>query len=189
MTRQTAPTHAPLDDLLTRIARASFTTVETLETRNADGLDFHDVAVWEIRAALQAAYDAGRREALTPETAPEPEPGTPPELDHTVAVTRKERLLLRNIAENLMTPLNGAAPGTPQDTVCWVDEIVSSGPVPLAPRSVPGVMTSLVKKGLVHTDGATCRLTEAGLAAYRANAAFDAMLRTTPPHATAAKEA
>lgn len=31
----------------------------TLETRNADSLDFHDLAVWQIRDALQAAYDAG----------------------------------------------------------------------------------------------------------------------------------
>ena len=34
--------------------------IETLETRNSDGLDFHDVAVWAIRSALEAAYEAGR---------------------------------------------------------------------------------------------------------------------------------
>ena len=34
--------------------------VETLETRNSDQLDFHDVAVWAIRAALEDAYEAGR---------------------------------------------------------------------------------------------------------------------------------
>lgn len=34
--------------------------IETLETRNSDRLDFHDVAVWAIRAALEAAYEAGR---------------------------------------------------------------------------------------------------------------------------------
>ena len=33
--------------------------VETLDTRNSDGLDFHDVAVWSIRAALIEAYAAG----------------------------------------------------------------------------------------------------------------------------------
>lgn len=33
--------------------------LETLETRYADRLDFHDLAVWQIRDALQAAYDAG----------------------------------------------------------------------------------------------------------------------------------
>jgi len=35
--------------------------LETLETRNSDGLDFSDQAVWSIKAALEAAYEAGRR--------------------------------------------------------------------------------------------------------------------------------
>ena len=34
--------------------------VDTLETRNNDGLDFYEVAVWGIKAALQAAYEAGQ---------------------------------------------------------------------------------------------------------------------------------
>ena len=34
--------------------------LETLETRNMDGLDFHELSVWEIRKALEAAYNAGR---------------------------------------------------------------------------------------------------------------------------------
>lgn len=33
--------------------------IETLETRNADSLDFHDIAVWRLRAALEAAFQAG----------------------------------------------------------------------------------------------------------------------------------
>jgi len=33
--------------------------IPTLETRRSDSLDFHDVAVWCVRAALQAAFDAG----------------------------------------------------------------------------------------------------------------------------------
>jgi hypothetical protein len=33
--------------------------IDTLATRNADSLDFHDVAVWSVEAALQAAYAAG----------------------------------------------------------------------------------------------------------------------------------
>jgi hypothetical protein len=33
--------------------------IETLETRNSDSLDFHDLAVWKIREALAAAYAAG----------------------------------------------------------------------------------------------------------------------------------
>jgi hypothetical protein len=38
--------------------------IETLETRNSDRLDFHDVAVWAIRAALEAAYAAGHAAAV-----------------------------------------------------------------------------------------------------------------------------
>lgn len=37
--------------------------IETLETRKSDSLDFHDVAVWNIKSALEAAYEAGRRSA------------------------------------------------------------------------------------------------------------------------------
>jgi len=37
--------------------------IETLETRKFDALDFHTVAVWEAKKALQAAYDAGRADA------------------------------------------------------------------------------------------------------------------------------
>jgi hypothetical protein len=33
--------------------------VETLETRNSDSLDFHDMAIWGIRDALVSAYMAG----------------------------------------------------------------------------------------------------------------------------------
>jgi hypothetical protein len=31
----------------------------TLETRNSDALDFHDLSVWQLHRALQAAYKAG----------------------------------------------------------------------------------------------------------------------------------
>ena len=57
MTAHTKP--AP-EALLLAIARTHFPNIETLETRNSDGLDFHDVAVWAIRDALEAAYEAGR---------------------------------------------------------------------------------------------------------------------------------
>ena len=35
--------------------------VETLEERNRDRLDFYDCAVWEIKSALEKAYEAGRK--------------------------------------------------------------------------------------------------------------------------------
>jgi len=43
--------------------------LETLETRKSDSLDFHDMAVWEIRKALEAAYNAGR-DASIPKNKP-----------------------------------------------------------------------------------------------------------------------
>ena len=33
--------------------------LSTLETRRSDSLDFHDVAVWCLRDALEAAFNAG----------------------------------------------------------------------------------------------------------------------------------
>ena len=63
MTTKTTKTKAPSEALLLEIAAKHFHTVETLETRNRDRLDFHDVAVWSIRAALEEAFEAGRRAA------------------------------------------------------------------------------------------------------------------------------
>lgn len=48
----------PIEQLLTQIAHQHL-DVETLETRRSDRLDFHDLAVWSIKAALEAAYQAG----------------------------------------------------------------------------------------------------------------------------------
>ena len=53
--------------LLLEIAQRQF-RIETLETRNWDRLDFHDVAVWSIRAALEEAFEAGRSTAETTPT-------------------------------------------------------------------------------------------------------------------------
>lgn len=38
--------------------------VDTLETRNNDSLDFYEVAVWCVKAALMEAYEAGKRAAV-----------------------------------------------------------------------------------------------------------------------------
>lgn len=47
-----------IETLLTQIAQTHL-GIQTLETRNSDSLDFHDVAVWSLREALAAAYKAG----------------------------------------------------------------------------------------------------------------------------------
>ncbi len=52
-TTQTAPA-----DLLAGIAEKHL-FIETLETRNWDQYDFHEVSVWGVKAALEAAYAAG----------------------------------------------------------------------------------------------------------------------------------
>lgn len=51
----TKPNQLATDTLLTDIAQRHFHGLETLETRNRDALDFHDVAVWAIRSALEEA--------------------------------------------------------------------------------------------------------------------------------------
>ena len=38
--------------------------IETLETRMSDSLDFYDCAVWNIKAALEAAYQAGANKSI-----------------------------------------------------------------------------------------------------------------------------
>ena len=59
MTAKTTPAKAPSEALLLEIATKHFHTIQTLETQNSDRLDFHDVAVWAIRSALEAAFAAG----------------------------------------------------------------------------------------------------------------------------------
>lgn len=45
------------DDLIMKIAKKL--GIPTLESRNSDHLDFHEVSVWELKAALEEAYDSG----------------------------------------------------------------------------------------------------------------------------------
>ena len=59
MTIATKAKPAAPEALILEIATRHF-FVETLETRNSDQLDFHDVAVWAMRAALEDAFEAGR---------------------------------------------------------------------------------------------------------------------------------
>lgn len=61
-TGKTFPHKAPMtkDALFTQIAQQHL-GIETLVTRNSDSLDFHDTAVWGIKNALEAAYEAGRK--------------------------------------------------------------------------------------------------------------------------------
>ena len=53
------PVSKELADQLERVAK-DLLEIPTLATRNSDALDFHEVAVWEVKLALRAAYEAGR---------------------------------------------------------------------------------------------------------------------------------
>jgi hypothetical protein len=49
---------AAKQNLIDAIARTKL-GIDTLETRNSDRLDFHDLSVASIKAALEAAFTAG----------------------------------------------------------------------------------------------------------------------------------
>ena len=59
-------THPKLDHIAQTILG-----LETLDTRNSDRLDFHDLAVWNIKAALQAAFEAGQQAGKKPRQTPQ----------------------------------------------------------------------------------------------------------------------
>ena len=54
----TKSTQAAPADLMVSIAKEHL-FIETLEERKRDSLDFHEVSVWGVQAALEAAYAAG----------------------------------------------------------------------------------------------------------------------------------
>ncbi|QNN25122.1 hypothetical protein HED60_23535 [Planctomycetales bacterium ZRK34] len=60
MARTTKHTHAYKDATIQNIAR-DLLGLETLEARRRDSLDFHELSVWQIREALEAAFEAGRQ--------------------------------------------------------------------------------------------------------------------------------
>ena len=62
MTTQRVPTLSePEIDLLLEFIARDHLMIETLEVRHRDGLDFHEVSVANLKSALLAAFDAGRR--------------------------------------------------------------------------------------------------------------------------------
>jgi len=46
------------EEMLTKIANEVL-NIETLEPQFCDDLDFHEVAVWEVKKALEKAFAAG----------------------------------------------------------------------------------------------------------------------------------
>jgi sulfate adenylyltransferase subunit 1 (EFTu-like GTPase family) len=58
--KNTKRTQAYKDATVNEIAQRIL-DIDTLQTRNNDSLDFHEVAVWTIKEALEAAFEAGRK--------------------------------------------------------------------------------------------------------------------------------
>jgi hypothetical protein len=52
-------------EILEKIARERL-GIKTLEARKSDALDFHEIAVWNLKAALEAAYMAGQANPAQP---------------------------------------------------------------------------------------------------------------------------
>lgn len=59
----TGPATRRSEEMLAAIAREVL-GLETFETRNAGHLDFHELAVWQVRKALRLAYSAGYEDAV-----------------------------------------------------------------------------------------------------------------------------
>ena len=59
MKKESTSKTSNMDKVLEKIAQ-DFLYLDTLETRMADCDDFKEMAVWDIKAALEAAYKAGQ---------------------------------------------------------------------------------------------------------------------------------
>jgi hypothetical protein len=78
--------------------------------------------------------------------------------------TGLEAIVLHHIAYNLYQPGNGRRPETFGDTsAIWSNAITDSNSLEtVRSKSLPGVVTSLSRKGLVQSDGECVSLTETG---------------------------
>ncbi len=63
-------------DIILLIIAQKHLNIETLETRRSDKQDFYDLAVWNIKDALQAAFMAGCEVGATVSIATEAEAAT-----------------------------------------------------------------------------------------------------------------
>jgi hypothetical protein len=84
-------------------------------------------------------------------------------------ITQNEHAVLRSLLTNYYTSHNGGIPDTYEagDFAVWTHSIADAHePYRGTPRSLPGIVSSLVKKGLVKSEGGgkdDCTyLTEAG---------------------------
>lgn len=52
------------NELFENIARQHL-DIETLSERKSDDLDFHEISVWNLKKALQAAFEAGQQNSAS----------------------------------------------------------------------------------------------------------------------------
>jgi hypothetical protein len=79
-------------------------------------------------------------------------------------LTTSEIKVLDQLALNEFTCANGAEPECHEDVVVWVKEIATAHTVyqPVTGLALSGVMSSLVQKGLIWSDGECAGFTEEG---------------------------
>ena len=85
--------------------------------------------------------------------------------------TKKEKTVLQLIAQNEYNNMNYGVPESSDDTVTWCN-CIDAGYIyddmeyPSS-ASLPGIVASLVKKGLIDTNGETVAHTDAGFAYWK----------------------
>lgn len=53
-----------MDSAIAEVAKEHL-DLDSLEAQNSDSADFHNLAVWQIKAALEAAYLQGKRDGVS----------------------------------------------------------------------------------------------------------------------------
>jgi len=88
-----------------------------------------------------------------------------------MSITEKEKVLLQAIAQNEMNSMNHGVPSESDETQCWVNcldaHTLQPGQVYPEASSVPGIVSSLSKKGLILTDGEVIELSTEGFEIWK----------------------
>lgn len=135
-----------IDDLFTEIARRHL-SIETLQARNSDSLDFHTVSVRGVERALSAAYQAGA-DARSGNSSPDP-------LASRAVLEALERAgpLMRRVHEGDHRALEKLEGASRQANRALADFQAS---LARAPRAVdPPIIAVSVRGGLIEDIDAT----------------------------------
>ena len=91
--------------------------------------------------------------------------------------TKKEKTVLQLIAQNEMNTMNYGVPESANDTVTWCNCIdagyIYEHMTHPSLKSIPGIVASLVKKGLIDTNGETIAHTDAGFEYWKSEVYID----------------